>query len=205
MKSALERRLDAEMDHHLTTSRAAVTPVPRPATALAEQGQPLPPPASRPNRRNGRSRKTVQDNLGPISFATPQDRDATFEPQLVAKQQRRLTGFDDKILALYANGMATRDNQYLVKELYGVDVSPTLVYQITAELDAEVTAWRCCRLEAVWPIVYLDDPVVLVRGGAGRMSPHTMYVAVGVTRQGKKAHLGLWLGRPRRPSSGWGA
>lgn len=186
MKSALERMLDAEMDHHLAASRAAVTP-------SAEAGDAGPPPA-RPNRRNGRSPKTVQGDLGPIPLDTPRDRDGTFEPQLIAKHQRRLTGFDDKILALYAKGMTTRDIQDLVKELYGVDVSPTLVSQITADLDADVTAWRTRRLEAVWPIVYLDGLVVHVRGGDGRVSPHTMYVAVGVNLQGKKELLGLWLG-----------
>ncbi len=193
MKSALERMLDAEMDHHLAASRAAASTVSLPTTAVAEADTPIP-PARRPNRRNGRSPKTVQGDLGPIPLDTPRDRDGTFEPQLVAKHQRRLTGFDDKILALYAKGMTTRDIQDLVKELYGVDVSPTLVSQITADLDEEVTGWRTRRLEAVWPIVYLDGIVVHVRGGDGRVSPHTMYVAVGVNLDGKKELLGLWLG-----------
>ena len=177
MKSALERMLDAEMDHHLDTARsaAAVTPT------------------ARSNRRNGHSSKTVQGDLGPIPLDTPRDRDGTFEPRLVAKHQRRLTGFDDKILALYAKGMTTRDIQDLVKELYGVEVSPTLVSQITADLDAEVTNWRTRRLDAVWPIVYLDGIVVHVRGESGRVSQHTMYVALGVNLQGRKELLGLWL------------
>ena len=177
MKSALERMLDAEMDHHLDAVRAASE-----AT-----------PPARSNRRNGHSPKTVQGDLGPIPLDTPRDRDGTFEPQLVAKHQRRLTGFDDKILALYAKGMTTRDIQELVKELYGVDVSPTLVSQITADLDAEVTGWRTRRLDAVWPIVYLDGIVVHVRGESGRVSQHTMYVAMGVNLHGKKELLGLWL------------
>jgi putative transposase len=177
MKSALERMLDAEMDHHLDATRS-------PADAT---------PPARSNRRNGHSQKTVQGDLGPIPLDTPRDRDGTFEPQLVAKHQRRLTGFDDKILALYAKGMTTRDIQELVKELYGVDVSPTLVSQITADLDAEVTAWRTRRLDAVWPIVYLDGIVVHVRGESGRVSQHTMYVAMGVNLQGRKELLGLWL------------
>ena len=89
--------------------------------------------------------------------------------------------------------MTTRDIQEVVKELYSVDVSPTLVSQITADLDAEVTAWRQRRLDAVWPIVYLDGIVVHVRGDNGRVSQHTMYVAIGVNVQGKKELLGLWL------------
>jgi len=126
-------------------------------------------------------------------WATPRDRHGTFEPQLIAKHQRRLSGFDEKILALYAKGMTTRDIQDVVKELYGVDISPTLVSEITADLDAEVTAWRQRRLEAVWPIVYLDGIVVQVRGESGRVSQHTMYVALGVNVLGKKELLGLWL------------
>ena len=112
---------------------------------------------------------------------------------MIAKHQRRLPGFDSKILALYAKGMTTRDIQDIVKELYGVDVSPTLVSEITADLDAEVTAWRTRRLDAIWPIVYLDGIVVHVRGDNGRVSRHTMYVAIGVNLQGKKELLGLWL------------
>jgi putative transposase len=90
--------------------------------------------------------------------------------------------------------MTTRDIQEIVKELYDVDVSPTLVSEITADLDSEVTAWRTRRLDSVWPIVYLDGIVVHVRGENGRVSQHTMYVALGVNLQGKKELLGLWLG-----------
>src|SRR5207245_4923740 len=122
---------------------------------------------------------------------TPRARHDTFEQQLNPKHQRRLAGFDDNIFALYAKGMTTRDIQEVVKELYGVEVSPTLVSQITADLDAEVTSWQQRRLDAVWPIVYLDGLVVHVRGDSGRVSPHTMYVAIGVNLQGKKELLGL--------------
>ena len=146
------------------------------------------------NRRNGRSQKTVQGDLGEMTLATPRDRDGTFEPQLIRKHQRRVTGFDEKILALYAKGMTTRDIQEIVQELYGVDVSPTLISEITADLDAEVTAWRTRPLEAVWPIVYFDGIVVHVRGANGRVSQQTMYVALGVNLQGRKELLGLWLG-----------
>jgi putative transposase len=133
MKSGLERMLDAELDVHLGRRSA-----PTAATAAA----PASPRGRSPNRRNGRSRKTVQGDLGEVTLSTPRDRDGTFEPQLIEKHQRRVPGFDEKILALYAKGMTTRDIQEIVRELYGVDVSATLVSAITEDLDAEVTAWR---------------------------------------------------------------
>jgi transposase-like protein len=133
--------------------------------------------------------------MGEMTIKTPRDRNGTFEPQLIAKGQRRLEGFDEKILALYAKGMTTRDIQEVVKDLYGVEVSPSLVSEITADLDAEVTAWRTRRLDAIWPIVYLDGIVVHVRGENGRVGQHTMYVAIGVNLQGRKELLGLWLGQ----------
>lgn len=184
MKSALERMLDTELDIHLGRKAVAALP-PAEGAALG--------PTAPPNRRNGHSQKTVRGELGELTLDTPRDRNGTFEPQLIAKHQRRLTGFDEKILALYAKGMTTRDIQDVVKELYGVDVSPTLVSEITADLDAEVTSWRQRRLDAVWPIVYLDGIVVHVRGDSGRVSQHTMYVAIGVNLLGKKELLGLWL------------
>jgi putative transposase len=183
MKSALERMLDTEMDVHLR--RKIIAALPSDKTQAND--------ATVRNRRNGHSPKTVHGDLGQIDLDTPRDRHGTFEPQLVPKHQRRLSGFDEKILALYAKGMTTRDIQEVVKELYGVEISPTLVSQITADLDAEVTAWRQRRLDAVWPIVYLDGIVVHVRGDNSRVSPHTMYVAIGVNLQGKKELLGLWL------------
>jgi transposase-like protein len=146
------------------------------------------------NRRNGRSRKTVQGDVGELTISTPRDRQGTFEPQLIPKHQRRVPGFDEKILALYAKGMTTRDIQEIVQELYGVEVSPTLVSEITADLDGEVTAWRTRSLDPVWPIVYFDGIVVHVRGANGRVSQHTVYVALGVNLEGKKELLGLWLG-----------
>jgi transposase-like protein len=188
MKSGLERMLDTEMDVHLGR-RSAVD-------VAATASPPLPADEKKrsPNRRNGRSRKTVQGDLGEVTLRTPRDRDGTFEPQLVGKHQRRVPGFDEKILALYAKGMTTRDIQQIVQELYGVEVSATLVSEITADLDAEVTAWRTRQLEAVWPIVYFDGITVHVRGANGRVSRHTIYVALGVDLAGKKELLGLWLG-----------
>lgn len=197
MKSALEQMLNTEMDVHLGRKMLALhaeqapgktPPAPEPLAAAEATKRPS-------NRRNGSSRKTVQGNLGEVTIATPRDRNGTFEPQLIGKYQRRLPGFDEKILALYAKGMTTRDIQEIVQELYGVEVSAVLISEITADLDAEVTAWRTRPLQAVWPIVYFDGIVVHVRGVNGRVSQHTIYVAIGVNLEGHKELLGLWLGQ----------
>lgn len=197
MKSALERMLNTEMDVHLGRKALPCGVVDDQPLAESPTAPTAPSSASAkrsPNRRNGRSRKTVQGDMGEFTIATPRDRDGTFEPQLIGKHQRRVPGFDEKILALYAKGMTTRDIQEIVRELYGVDVSATLISEITTDLDAEVTAWRTRPLEAVWPIVYFDGIVVHVRGANGRVAPHTVYVALGVNTEGHKQLLGLWLG-----------
>ncbi len=195
MKSALERMLNTELDVHL--GRKTLTTAP-----AVEASSDVPPldfaPVGdtgkrAPNRRNGHSRKTVQGDLGELTLTTPRDRDGTFEPLLIGKHQRRVPGFDEKILALYAKGMTTRDIQDIVQQLYGVEVSATLVSEITNDLDAEVTAWRTRPLDSVWPIVYFDGIVVHVRGANGRVAQHTVYVALGVNLEGKKELLGLWL------------
>ena len=196
MKSALERMLDTEMDVHLGRRPLAAPADPSAATATTptELPKPTPEPSQKgPNRRNGRSKKTVRSESGDLAITTPRDRDGTFEPQLIEKYQRRVPGFDEKILALYAKGMTTRDIQEIVHELYGVEVSPTLISEITADLDAEVGAWRTRPIDPLWPIVYFDGLVIHVRGANGRVSPHTIYVAVGVNLQGHKELLGLWL------------
>src|SRR5262245_39483755 len=185
MKSALQRMLDTEMAVHLGRKELPAPLDPPPG------GQP--PPETPKNRRNGHSQKTVQGELGEVRIDIPRDRLGTFEPQLLPKYQRRLSGFDDKILALYAKGLTTRDIQDVVQELYGVEVSATLISEITADLDGEVSLWRSRRLDAVWPIVYFDGIVVHVRGESGQVSQHTMYVALGINLQGRKELLGLWL------------
>jgi putative transposase len=164
------------------------------AAHLKRKDTPLPfePPAAH-NRRNGHSHKTAQGELGEVKIDVPRDRHGTFEPQLIGKYQRRLAGFDEKVLALYAKGLTTRDIQDVVHDLYGVEVSPTLISEVVAGLDEEVTAWRSRRLEPAWPIVFFDGIVVHVRGEGGRVSQHTLYVALGVNLQGRKELLGLWL------------
>lgn len=177
MKSALEQMLGAELKVHLTEEQAAM---------------PTAAPRSR-NRRNGTTPKTVPGDLGKIPIDAPRDREGTFEPQLVPKHQRRLAGFDEKILALYAKGMTTRDIQQVIQDLHGVEVSPSLVSEITASLDAEAKAWQTRRLDAVYPLLFLDGIVVQVRNESGHVQQHTMYVAIGVNLEGKKELLGLWL------------
>ncbi len=205
-KSVIERVLDAEMDVHLGRRKVpggAVSgpegmatpshPVPA-GEGVSAAGEPAPSgEKKRRNRRNGRSSKTIQGDLGEVTIATPRDRDASFEPQLVPKHQRRLAGFDEKILALYAKGMSTRDIQDILQQLYAVEVSPTLISEVTAVVDEEVTAWRSRPLQPVWPIVYFDGIVVHVRGANARVSQHTVYVAIGVNLDGHKELLGLWL------------
>lgn len=196
MKTALERMLNTELDVHLGRKAAPAALQAAEGQAAAPVGEPAAAAAGprKPNRRNGHSRKSVQGDLGELTLSTPRDRDGTFEPLLIPKHQRRVPGFDEKILALYAKGMTTRDIQDIVQELYGVEVSPTLISEITADLDAEVTTWRTRPLAPVWPIVYFDGIVVHVRSSNGRVSQHTVYVALGVNLEGKKELLGLWLG-----------
>jgi putative transposase len=198
MKAALERMLNTEMDVHL--GRKKLVPLEAESGQSAEssdsESKALPADGQkRPsNRRNGRSKKTVRAAMGDLTIATPRDRNSTFEPQLIAKHQRHVPGFDEKILALYAKGMTTRDIQEIVLQLYDVEVSAELISEITADLDKEVAAWRIRPLDAVWPIVYFDGIVVYVRGNSGQVAQHTIYVALGVNLQGRKELIGLWLG-----------
>jgi putative transposase len=194
MKAAVERMLNTEMDVHLGRRGVPV--------AAATAGAESPPPSesaaetpcnARSNHRNGRSKKTVSGDLGELEIETPRDRNGTFQPALIPKHQRRIAGFDEKILALYAKGMTTRDIQELLKELYDVEVSPALISEIAADLDAEVAAWQTRKLDEVYAVVYFDGLVVHVRGENGRVSQHTIYVALGVNLEGRKELLGLWL------------
>ena len=203
MKTALESMLNTELNVHLGRTAeaennqeiAAAEPAPRTDTSIDGTSKPR-------NRRNGTSPKTIQGDMGKLPLAVPRDRDGTFAPLLLGKYQRRLPGFDEKILALSAKGMTTRDIQEIVKELYGVEISPTLVSEITEDLDGEVRAWQTRRLESVWPIVFLDGIIVHIRGESGRVSEHTMYVAIGVNFTGKKELLGLWLNETEGVSFG---
>jgi putative transposase len=144
------------------------------------------------NSRNGYTEKTVQTDSGPVDVRVPRDRAGTFEPKLVAKRQRRLEGFDDKVLALYARGMSVRDIQGHLRELYGTDVSPDLISRATEGAMDEAKAWQGRPLEAVYPVIYLDALYVSVREGS-TVQKKAVYVALGVTTEGKRDVLGLWI------------
>jgi putative transposase len=144
------------------------------------------------NSRNGYTSKTVQTETGAVEVRVPRDRAGTFEPQLVPKRHRRLEGFDDKVLALYARGMSVRDIQGHLRELYGTDVSPDLISRVTDGAIDEAKAWQARPLEAVYPVVYLDALFVSIREGA-TVQKKAVYVALGVTVEGKRDVLGLWI------------
>jgi len=144
------------------------------------------------NNRNGKGRKTVQGDTGALEIEVPRDRNGTFEPQLVKKRQRRLEGFDDKVLALYARGLSTRDIQGQLEELYGAKVSPTLISNVTNAVMEDVRAWQSRPLSAVYPILYFDALFVKSRQ-EGPVKNKAVYLALGINLEGEKELLGLWI------------
>jgi len=145
------------------------------------------------NSRNGKSPKTVMGETGDIEIAVPRDRNGAFEPQLVKKHQRRLAGFDDKVIALYARGMTTREITGHLKELYGVDVSPSLISAVTDTVIEDVVAWQSRPSDAGYPIVYLDAIHLKMRT-EGQVRNQAVYLALGINLEGHKELLGLWIG-----------
>src|ERR1700761_8931539 len=143
------------------------------------------------NSRNGTSGKRLKGDFGTLEIAVPRDREASFEPQLLPKGQTRWHGFDDKILSMYARGMTTREIQGHLEEIYQVEVSPTLISNVTEAVMEEVRAWQSRPLEAVYAIVYLDALVVKMRVD-GRVENRAVYVSIGVNLDGQKEVLGLW-------------
>ncbi|MFN7946075.1 MAG: IS256 family transposase [Blastocatellia bacterium] len=146
------------------------------------------------NSRNGSSRKRVKADGSEVEVNVPRDRNSEFEPQLIARHQRRWDGFDETILALYARGMTTRDVQSFLREKYDIEVSPEFVSAVCESLSAGVQEWRTRPLQAVWPILYLDALFLKVRD-EGRVVRKALYVAVGVNLEGHKELMGLWLGQ----------
>src|SRR5215213_7535648 len=169
-KALAERALNAEMDHHL------------------EAGE----PDGRPNGRNGYGATTVPTGTGKLDLQIPCDRLASFDPQLIAKYQRRFPGFDDRIVSMYARGMSTREIQGHLRELYGIEVSPDLVSAVTDAVLEEVAEWQNRPLEALYPLVFLDALRVKVRD-EGTVRNKAVYVALGVRADGAKEVLGLWI------------
>lgn len=144
------------------------------------------------NSRNGHTTKTLKTEDGEFQLNTPRDREGSFEPQLVKKHQTRFTSMDDKILSLYAKGMTTREIVATFKEMYGADVSPTLISKVTDAVIEQVVEWQSRPLDAVYPIVYLDCIVVKIRQDK-QVINKAVYLALGVTMEGQKELLGLWL------------
>ena len=152
------------------------------------------PNESRPgqNARNGTTPKTLLTESGKVDVKVPRDRDGTFEPKLVKKHQRRLEGFDERIIQLYGRGMTTREIQDFFLEAYGAEVSPTLISRVTDSVLDDVEEWRNRRLDEVYPIVYFDGLVVKVKTD-GLVQKRTVYIALGINMAGKKEVLGLWM------------
>ena len=145
------------------------------------------------NSRNGKGGKTVHTESGSLEIDVPRDRTGTFDPQLVRKRQRRLEGFDDKVLSLYARGMTTRQIQGHLKELYGTEVSPALISTVTDSVLGDVQTWQDRPLDAVYPIIYLDALHLKMRTD-GTVQTRAVYLALGVNLEGHKELLGLWIG-----------
>jgi putative transposase len=173
-KALLERALGAEMSHHLGYA----------------PGQTKPEGAG--NHRNGKSAKTVLTDTGALRIDVPRDRQASFEPQIIGKHERRFTGFDDKIIAMYARGMSVREIQGFLAEMYSVDVSPDLISRVTDEVMSEVTAWQTRPLEPMYPVVFFDALRVKIREDAVVRSK-AVYLALGVLPDGTRDILGIWI------------
>jgi putative transposase len=150
------------------------------------------PPGGTGNTRNGTTPKTLATEHGKVGLDAPRDRQGTFEPKIVRKRQRRFQGFDDKILALYARGMSTRDIQAHLAEIYGVDVSPDLISTVTDGVIDDARAWQQRPLEDVYPVVFLDALVLKIREG-GSVQRRACYLALGVTVEGERDVLGMWF------------
>ena len=144
------------------------------------------------NTRNGTSAKKLKGQHGQVEIFTPRDREGSFEPQLLRKNQTRLTSMDDQILTLYAKGLSTREIVDAFKELYDADVSATLISRVTDRVLEQITQWQSRPLDAVYPIVYLDCIVVKIRDNL-RVINKSIYLALGVNMDGKKDLLGLWM------------
>src|SRR5512138_152995 len=144
------------------------------------------------NSRNGKSAKTIKGSFGDLALETPRDRNGTFEPQIIAKGQRRFEGFDQAILSLYARGLTTREIEGYLLEIYGVEVSPGLVSQVTEAVCADVKVWQQRPLEEVYPIVYFDALWGKVRTN-GQVAKVAVYLALGIKVDGNKEVLGMWV------------
>jgi putative transposase len=173
-KAIIERALGGELTHHLGYPPGGLKP------------------EDTTNHRNGTGAKTVLTEDGPLAIDVPRDREGTFEPQLIPKHERRFTGFDDKILALYARGMTVREIQGFLAEIYEVEVSPDLISTVTDSIVAEATAWQSRPLDTVYPVVFFDALRVKIRDEAVVRSK-AIYLALAILPDGTRDVLGLWI------------
>jgi putative transposase len=172
-KAVLERALQGEMTEHLGYSKHD------------------PSGDNSGNSRNGVARKTLKGDFGEVELETARDRNGEFEPQLIKKNQTRWTGFDDKILSMYARGMTTREIQGYLEEMYQVEVSPSLISEVTDGVMEQARAWQNRPLEPFYGVVFLDALYVKMRH-EGRVENRAVYVALGIDLNGRKDVLGLW-------------
>src|SRR3954462_16034281 len=173
-KALIERALGAELTHHLRYPTGAPTP--------DDAG----------NKRNGTTPKSVLTEDGAVDIDVPRDRAGSFEPVLIPKHERRFTGFDDKILALYARGLTVREIQGFLREMYAVDVSPDLISTVTDAIVEEITAWQARPLDRVYAVVFFDALRVKIRD-EGTVRSKAVYLALGVRTDGRRDMLGLWI------------
>lgn len=173
-KAVIERALGGELTHHLGYPAGGVKP------------------DDTTNHRNGTSEKTVLTDDGPLTIDIPRDRDSSFEPRLVAKHERRFTGFDDKIIALYARGLTVREIQAFLSEMYATEVSPDFISTVTDAVTTEIAAWQARPLERVYPVIFFDALRVKIRD-EGTVGNKAVYLALGVLRDGTREILGLWI------------
>ena len=173
-KRLVEKAMESELTHHLGYEKNSPT------------GK------NTGNSRNGKSAKTISGDFGEIPIEVPRDRNGEFNPQIVKKHQSRFDGFDDKIISMYARGMTTRDIQAHLQDIYGVEVSPDLISNVTDSVINEVKEWQNRPLEEIYPVMYLDATIVKVRS-EGRVINKSAYLAVGITLEGLKDVLGIWL------------
>lgn len=175
-KALLERAMQVEMNEHLGYEKH---------DASGDNSG---------NSRNGSSGKTLKGDFGELPIEVPRDRNSEFEPKIVPKGKTRLSGFNEKMLSLYARGMTTREIQQHIEEIYKVEVSPTLISNVTEAVMEDVVAWQNRPLDAIYPILYMDALQVKIRDGAHVVNK-AVHLAIGVTLAGNKDVLGIWLGQ----------
>ncbi len=173
-KRLLEKAMESELTHHLGYEKHS--------PAGKKSG----------NSRNGKSAKTLKGDFGEMPIEVPRDRNGDFNPQIIPKHQTRFSGFDDKIISMYARGMTTRDIQDHLQEIYGVAVSPDLISTVTDAVINDVKEWQSRPLDEIYPILYLDATIVKVRS-EGRVINKSAYLAIGINLEGIKDVLGIWI------------